>query len=341
VSTGRFAVACALLTLLPAPADGKAISSADELEPADFWVWIEGANGALDRIEARDSSPVSLTLENPTIGGQALDGQLTARNERLPTGPATSVTGSLNGSLGAPLSTQLSLASFVTFDVAALSATTSSASVRMLGSGIGGSGGHIAFSSGFVTMYSTNAGGQIDGVVDAWEIPDDFSSTPIDDVVVLATNELYRIIIRSTAEIIFGNTTNVEHFAYLFVDPTLGTSTPDVELVVSENLPEALPEAGGRIASLLSALDPRGARSPERHAPLAASAAAVVLERIVALADGLAEADVLRAADEVEALLGVARDAIEQRAERAARLQAHVLGGLVAQQLHHHELADR
>ena len=254
MSHGRFVIASALLTLLPALADGKTIASADELEPADFWVWIEGTNGALDRVEAREPVPVSLTLENPTIGGQTLDGQLSARNERLPTGPATTVTGSLNGTLGVPLSTQLSLASFVTFDIAALSATASSASVRIVGRGLGGAGGNVALSSGFVTLYSTNASGQISGIVETWEIPDSFSSTPIDDVVVLTTNELYRIIVRSTAEIIFNGTTNAEHFAYMFVDPALGTSTPDVELVVSENVPEALPEAGGLAATLVAAL---------------------------------------------------------------------------------------
>ena len=250
----RFLLAGALLTLLPALADGKPVTSAQDLEPADFWVWIEGSNGALDRIEAREPVPVSLTLEDPVIGGHPLTGQLTARNERLPTGPATSVTGSLSGAPGTPLSTQLSLASLVTFDVAALSATASSATVRILGEGIGGSGGFVAFSSGFVTLYSTNAGGQINAVVDTWEIQDDFSSTPIDEVVVLTTNELYRIIVRSTANINFNGTTNVDHFAYMFVDPTLGTSTPDVELVVSANVPEALPEPDGLAAAALSAL---------------------------------------------------------------------------------------
>jgi hypothetical protein len=34
----------------------------------------------------------------------------------------------------------------------------------------------------------------------------------------------------------------------------------------------------------------------------------------------------------------VARDAVEERAERAARREAHVLDRLVAQELQHHEL---
>lgn len=38
----------------------------------------------------------------------------------------------------------------------------------------------------------------------------------------------------------------------MFVDPTLGTSMPDVELVVSANLPEALPEPDGFAAAALA-----------------------------------------------------------------------------------------
>ena len=76
----------------------------------------------------------------------------------------------------------------------------------------------------------------------------------------LTTNELYRIIVRSTADILFNGTTNVEHFAYMFVDPTLGAETPDVELVVSANLPEALPEPGGLAAAAVAALARRGAK---------------------------------------------------------------------------------
>ena len=155
----RFVVVGALLAIVPALAHGKTVASPEDLEPADFWVSIEGSNGALDRVEAREPVPVSVTLEDPVIGGQPLSGQLTAKNERLSTGPATSVTGSINGSLAAPLSTQISLASSVTFDVAALSATASSATVWILGNGIGGSGGFTAFSSGFVTLYATNASG--------------------------------------------------------------------------------------------------------------------------------------------------------------------------------------
>ena len=59
--------------------------------------------------------------------------------------------------------------------------------------------------------------------------------------------------------------------------------------------------------------------------------AAVVAERIVPLADGLAEADVAGARDEIEPLLRVARDAVEERAEHPARREPHVLDGLIAQ----------
>lgn len=254
VSICRFVVVGALVMLLPALAYGKTVTSSGELEPADFWAWIEGTDGALPRVEARDAVPVSVGLENPLIGGHVLEGHLTASNERLPTGPATSVNGSIRGNVPEPLSTRISLASLVTFDVAALSATAGSAPIRILGRGIGGADGFVAFSSGWVTLYSTNASGQISGVVDSWEIPDTFTATPIDDIVVLTTNELYRIIVRSTAEIVLSGTTNVDHFAYMFVDPSLGTSTPDVELVVSANLPEALPEASGFTAAVIAAL---------------------------------------------------------------------------------------
>jgi hypothetical protein len=59
--------------------------------------------------------------------------------------------------------------------------------------------------------------------------------------------------------------------------------------------------------------------------------AAVVAEGIVPLADGLAEAHVARARDEIEPLLRVARDPVEERAEHPARREAHVLDGLVAE----------
>ena len=55
-------------------------------------------------------------------------------------------------------------------------------------------------------------------------------------------------------------------------------------------------------------------RSPELSAAFGPRARAVVAERVVALAHGLAEPDLLRAGHEVEALLRVARDAVEERA---------------------------
>src|ERR687898_883348 len=68
---------------------------------------------------------------------------------------------------------------------------------------------------------------------------------------------------------------------------------------------------------------------------------AVVAEQVVALAHGVAEPDLLGAGHEVEALLRVARDAVEQRAERAGRRQPHALRRLVAEQLEHLELVER
>src|SRR2546426_2435731 len=53
----------------------------------------------------------------------------------------------------------------------------------------------------------------------------------------------------------------------------------------------------------------------------------IVAERVVALADRLPKAGRAGTGDEVEPLLRVARDAVEERAERAAGGEAHVLGG--------------
>src|SRR5437867_13200343 len=67
----------------------------------------------------------------------------------------------------------------------------------------------------------------------------------------------------------------------------------------------------------------------------------IVAERVVALADRLPKAGHAGTGDEVEPLLRVARDAVEERAERAAGGEAHVLGGLVAEEHQHDELAPR
>src|SRR5712691_9887915 len=75
--------------------------------------------------------------------------------------------------------------------------------------------------------------------------------------------------------------------------------------------------------------------------PLRARPRAVVAERVVALADRLPEAGRAGPGDEVEPLLRVARDAVEERAERPAGSETHVLGGLVAEELQHDELARR
>src|SRR5439155_7219563 len=75
--------------------------------------------------------------------------------------------------------------------------------------------------------------------------------------------------------------------------------------------------------------------------PLRARPRPVVAERIVALADRLTEAGRAGTGDEVESLLRVARDAVEERAERAAGGEAHVLRRLVAEELQHDELARR
>src|SRR5207302_6468906 len=75
--------------------------------------------------------------------------------------------------------------------------------------------------------------------------------------------------------------------------------------------------------------------------PLRPRTRPVVAERVVALAHRLPESGRAGTRDEVEPLLRVARDAVEERAERAAGREPHVLGGLIAEELQHDELARR
>src|SRR5262245_62570533 len=72
-----------------------------------------------------------------------------------------------------------------------------------------------------------------------------------------------------------------------------------------------------------------------------APAAAVVAERIVALAHRLPEPGLLRARHEVEAFLRVARDAVEQGAEQPRLTETEMLRRLVAEQLQHDQLVQR
>src|SRR5271166_1574878 len=82
-----------------------------------------------------------------------------------------------------------------------------------------------------------------------------------------------------------------------------------------------------------------------RSAPLPgllrARPGAVVAERVVAITNRLPKARFARASDEVEALLGVTRDTVEERAESSRRREAHVLGSMIAKHLQHLKLIGR
>src|SRR6266852_1521323 len=67
----------------------------------------------------------------------------------------------------------------------------------------------------------------------------------------------------------------------------------------------------------------------------------IIPEWIISLPHSLAETSLSRPCYEVVAFLGVASDAVEERAERAAGREAHVFDGLVAEQFEHDELAGR
>ena len=252
----RIGVAVALLGVLglgaPLPCRAIAVSSPADLLLADFWVYVEGTNGAFARVEARDSDPVSLDIQDPVVGGVPFEGHLLLSAEALPTGPATKVNAVLASDASGAINTDLDLTSLLTFDLAVLSGTASNATVGIVGSGLGGAAGYQgdgidgsqSRSSGYVTLYTTNAAGGFGSIVRTWEIPGNFTTTPITGEVTLDTNQLYRIVVRSLASVDIRTPATLNQYAYLFIDPQLSLIAPtqDAELVVSANLPEAIPE---------------------------------------------------------------------------------------------------
>jgi hypothetical protein len=245
-------VTLALLCALPLPCRAIAVSGPGDLQPADFWVYVEGTNGAFARVEQRDDQPVSIEIDNPVVGGVAMQGHIRLHAEAPDTGPATRTNVVLSSAASGTVDTDLDLASLLTFDLAVLSPTSSSANVGIVGRGLGGRAGFVSAtggtsisgSYGYVTLYETNATGGFGPIVRTWEVPGTFTTTPIDDVVTLATNQLYRIVIRSLSNVDIRTPATLEQYSYMFVDPQLGLveAAPDAELLVSANLPEALPE---------------------------------------------------------------------------------------------------
>lgn len=252
-NASRAGLAVMLCSLaLAGPSAAVPVDSADDLLPADFWVFVEGSDGGFARVDARDDAPVSIEIEDPVVDGVPLAGHLILRAERLRTGPATTANTVLVATDGSAIDTDLDLTARITFDVAVLSATASSAAVRIVGRALGGAYGYegdgfdgsTSSSSGSVTLYETDALGGFGSIVETWYVPGSFSSTPIDDEVVLATNQLYRIVVRSLASIDIQTPATMSQLAYAIVDPYLELSAPaaDLDLVVSANLPQAIPE---------------------------------------------------------------------------------------------------
>lgn len=251
-----FASAVALLAFLglvrPLPCDAIEVDSADDLALADFWVYVEGTGGAFARVEARDTEPVSIDIQNPVVAGVTLQGHLLLSAEALPTGPATKVNAVLASDASGAIDTDLDLTSLLTFDLAVLSATASTATVGIVGSGLGGAAGYkgdgftgsMSGSSAYVTLYETNASGGFGPIVRTWFVPGNFTTTPITGEFALDTNQLYRIVVRSLASIDIQTPATFDQYSYMFVDPQLSLIEPgaDAALVVSSNLPEAIPE---------------------------------------------------------------------------------------------------
>ena len=244
--------------LLPTSAHAVAVTSPAELTLGEFWVFAEGSNGAFARIDLKGPSPRSINIDNPVIDGVTIDGHLIVENERKATGAATAVNVVLNHAGPEAIDTTLDVGSFVTYDLAVFSSSVTSAQVQVVGSGIGGAakgtggpGNSYSLASGYITIYSTSPTGQIQTPLYSWDVRDNMTGVTIDEVVTLDTNELYKVIIRSTANIKFNMVSSFDQYAYMYVDPIITSLTEGAEVAISENAPEPSAVAA-TVASLLA-----------------------------------------------------------------------------------------
>jgi hypothetical protein len=244
----KCAIALSLALALPATALAVSVTSPANLGSTDFWAYAEATNGALARVEERGPTPATVNLIDPTVGGIALTGNLSAYNLTSITGPTTTVNAQLAYNGDAAFNTDIDLRSLVTFDVAAFG-PAGTASVGIVGSGIGGVTGNVfgqfgqasAVVSGYVTLYETTISGGFGAIVDSWYIPGGFVATPINDVVTLNTNELYKVIVRSNADIRLFNIDAFNLTAYMIVDPTFTSLTEGVTVAVSPGAAPVVP----------------------------------------------------------------------------------------------------
>ena len=246
-----------LVCLIPRPGAAISVTSPGDLAAADFWAYVDATNGALSRIEDRGSSAVGVETLHPVIGGIGVSGNLTAENATTAGGPATTVNANLTYSGATAFDTSITLYSQVIFDLAAFG-TGSQASVRINGGGIGGVTGNFfgqfgqasATTSGYVTVYETNATGGYGAIVDSWSIPSSFTDTVIDSVLTLDTSRLYKVIVRSQADIRLFNVDNFNLSAYMIADPVFTSETAGVDVFVSPGAsPVPLPGAVWLIGS--------------------------------------------------------------------------------------------
>jgi hypothetical protein len=270
-------VMLSLAGVVPMTAVAKSVSSPADLGPSDYWAYIEATKGALARAESRAATPMSVVLPDPTLGGVGVTGQLIASNNVTAAGPSTTVNAQLsyNGALAFDM--EIDLRSLATFDLAAFGPAGPAANVRVVGSGIGGVTGNFfgpvgqasASTFGFVTIYETNASGAASTIVRTFEVRGSFTDTPIDDVVMLNRNELYKVIVRSTADIRLLNVDNVNLSAYMIMDPLFSSETDGVDVFVSAGaMPVPLPGTAWLLGAGLMMV---GARTrTRRHARAAA-----------------------------------------------------------------------
>jgi hypothetical protein len=172
-----------------------------------------------------------------------MTGHLIATSEVRETGPATFVNGLLSYGGPSVVQTNLMLEAYATYDLAVFGEGTAPVSVRVQGSGVGGS--QNGSSLGYITIYETDAGGNFSTIVNFWEFSSSFSTTVVDELVQLQSNELYKVIVRSIVSVNLNTVSSFDGYAYRDVDPRFTSETAGFTAAVSPNM---VPEPGAGLA---------------------------------------------------------------------------------------------
>lgn len=245
----------------PTALQAKTVTSFADLGPTSFEAFVSSTDGSFPTTTDQGAAPVGIGITDPVIAGAGTTGHFIVENAVTTTGPTTTVNAVVGYAGPAAITADIDLASYVFFDVAAFG-PGGLVDVRILGGGIGGVSGRTITATGsatagvlgFVTLYATDAAGNYGSIVRTWEIPRTNTSTVIDDMVTLTQNELYRVIVRSIADVRLNNIDAFNLSAYMIVDPAFSSLTEGVDVAVSAGAaPVPLPATAWLLGSALLA----------------------------------------------------------------------------------------